>query len=329
MGKRVVVLAIAIILAGLAALAVWQVLTNAEDAAKEGLKETAVYRTTVLVPEGTEGIVANANQWFVLSVENEKYVPVNAITNEADLQAFVLNNMVAAGPISANQILTSDQWTPITEDVRPLADVIPNGKRAMTIAAPGNQGLNELVQPGDRIDMNVTGEVELIGFTPVDGLGLGEVTPTDGATDGAVPGGQGVDTDGDGTPDIVIPQTTKTLSRYVLQGLTVLAVGRELVPDEDAEIVVTVPDAVPVEGEAAAPEDGTRTMLTLEVTPDQAERIAFAYGFGQIWLTLSPTDNFAAAETEGVVIENLFSDFGVLTTLFPQLIEFEKLLGGQ
>lgn len=329
MGKRVVVLAIAIILAGLAALAVWQVLTNAEDAAKEGLKETAVYRTTILVPEGTEGIVANANQWFVLSVENEKYVPANAITNEADLQAFVLNSMVAAGPISENQILTSDQWTPITEDVRPLADIIPNGKRAMTIAAPGNQGLNELVQPGDRIDMIVTGEVELVGFTPVDGLGLGEVTPTEGTTDGAVPGGQGVDTDGDGTPDIVIPQTTKTLSRYVLQGLPVLAVGRELVPDEDAEIIVTVPNAVPVEGEVAAPEDGTRTMLTLEVTPDQAERIAFAYGFGQIWLTLSPTDNFAAAETEGVVMENLFSDFGVLTTLFPQLVEFERLLGGQ
>ncbi|MBK5267176.1 MAG: hypothetical protein JJE47_07050, partial [Acidimicrobiia bacterium] len=107
MGKRVVVLAIAIILAGLAALAVWQVLTNAEDAAKEGLKETAVYRTTVLVPEGTEGIVANANEWFVLSVENEKYVPANAITNEADLEAFVLTNRVAAGPISANQVLTA------------------------------------------------------------------------------------------------------------------------------------------------------------------------------------------------------------------------------
>lgn len=328
MGKRVVVLAIAIILAGLAALAVWQVLTNAEDAAKEGLKETAVYRTTVLVPEGTEGIVANANEWFVLSVENEKYVPANAITNEADLEAFVLTNRVAAGPISANQVLTSDQWTPVTEDVRPLADVIANGKQAMTIAAPGNQGLNQMARPGDRVNMIVTGEVELIGFTPVDGLGLGEVTPTD-VTDTAVPGGQGVDTDGDGIPDIVIPQASKTLSRYVLQGLTVLAVGRELVPDEDSELVVTVPDAVPVEGEAVPVEDDTRTMLTLEVTPDQAERIAFAYGFGQIWLTLSPTDNFAAAETEGVVIENLFSDFGVLTTLFPQLVEFEKLLGGQ
>jgi Flp pilus assembly protein CpaB len=323
-----VVLAIAIILAGLAALAVWQVLTNAEDAAKEGLKETAVYRTTVLVPEGTEGIVANANEWFVLSVENEKYVPANAITNEADLEAFVLTNRVAAGPISANQVLTSDQWTPVTEDVRPLADVIANGKQAMTIAAPGNQGLNQMARPGDRVNMIVTGEVELIGFTPVDGLGLGEVTPTD-VTDTAVPGGQGVDTDGDGIPDIVIPQASKTLSRYVLQGLTVLAVGRELVPDEDSELVVTVPDAVPVEGEAVPVEDDTRTMLTLEVTPDQAERIAFAYGFGQIWLTLSPTDNFAAAETEGVVIENLFSDFGVLTTLFPQLVEFEKLLGGQ
>jgi len=327
-GKRVVVLAIAIILAGLAALAVWQVLTNAEDVAKEGLKETAVYRTTVLVPEGTEGIVANANEWFVLSVENEKYVPANAITNEADLEAFVLTNRVAAGPISANQVLTSDQWTPITEDVRPLADVIANGKQAMTIAAPGNQGLNQMVRPGDRVNMIVTGEVELIGFTPVDGLGLGEVTPTD-VTDTAVPGGQGVDTDGDGIPDIVIPQASKTLSRYVLQGLTVLAVGRELVPDEDSALVVTVPNAVPVEGEAAPVEDDTRTMLTLEVTPDQAERIAFAYGFGQIWLTLSPTDNFAAAETEGVVIENLFSDFGVLTTLFPQLVEFERLLGGQ
>lgn len=328
MGKRVVVLAIAIILAGLAALAVWQVLTNAEDAAKEGFKEVAVYRTTVLVPEGYEGIVANANEWFVLSVENEKYVPVNAITNEADLEAFVLNNRVAAGPISANQVLTSDQWTPITEDIRPLADVIPNGKQAMTISAPGNQGLNEMVRPGDRINMIVTGEVELIGFTPVDGLGLGEATATDG-TGNAVPGGQGVDTDGDGIPDIVIPQASKTLSRYVLQGLTVLAVGRELVPDADAELVVTVPDAVPVEGEAAPVEDATRTMLTVEVTPDQAERIAFAYGFGQIWLTLNPTDNFAAAETEGVVMENLFSDFGVLTTLFPQLVQFEKLLGGQ
>ena len=72
MGRRVLVLAVAIILAGLAALAVWQVLTNAEEAAKEGLEEVVVYRAVVLIPEGTEGLNANANEWIIESVELER-----------------------------------------------------------------------------------------------------------------------------------------------------------------------------------------------------------------------------------------------------------------
>ena len=43
----------------------------------------------------------------------------------------------------------------------------------------------------------------------------------------------------------------------------------------------------------------------LEVTPDQAERIVYAFENGSIWLTLVPTD-FVEIETDGVVIDNLF-----------------------
>ena len=325
MGRRVLVLAVAIILAGLAALAVWQVLTNAEEAAKEGLEEVVVYRAVVLIPEGTEGLNANANEWIIESVELEQYRPDNAITNEEDLLTFVTDGKVAAGPISAGSILTSDQWTTITADVRSLADVIPNGTQAMTISAPGAQGLNQMVEPGDRINMIVSGSVELIGFEPVEN-GLSELTPEEAAGDGTSDT-TGVDLDGDGVVDTQLERTTKSISRYVLQGLTVLAVGTELIPEPDAETVVTVPPA-PGEEAAAAPEDGTRTLLTLEVTPDEAERIAFATGFGQIWLTLNPTNNVQAAETEGVVIENLFADFGILTTLFPELADLENFLGG-
>lgn len=325
MGKRIVVLAVAVLLAGLAALAVWQVLSNAEDAAQEGLTIVPVYRAVVLIPEGTLGIQANANQWFTVDEELEKFVPENAITTPEDLETFITGDgIVAAGPISARSVLTSDQWTQSVEDLRPLALVIPRGKQAMTIAASGANGVNGMIEPGDRINMIVTGTIELIGFEPT--AGLSELSPdeTEGQAGGAT------DTDGDGVPDLTLNREAKQVSRYVLQGLNVLAVGKELIPDPEAPVEVTVQSGQPGAGEAqAAPtEDGTRGLLTLEVTPDQAERIAYTYNFGSVWLTLNPTGDFQPAETEGVVIENLFADFGILTVLFPELADLEELLGG-
>jgi hypothetical protein len=47
-------------------------------------------------------------------------------------------------------------------------------------------------------------------------------------------------------------------------------------------------------------------VFTLEVTPEQAERIAFSFENGSVWMTLVPSD-FVEVETQGVTIESLFS----------------------
>jgi hypothetical protein len=64
----------------------------------------------------------------------------------------------------------------------------------------------------------------------------------------------------------------------------------------------TTPDGQPV---ATEEETGNETVFTLEVTPEQAERIAYAVENGSIWLTLVPAD-FVEVETAGVIIDNLF-----------------------
>jgi Flp pilus assembly protein CpaB len=93
-----------------------------------------------------------------------------------------------------------------------------------------------------------------------------------------------------------------------MQGIPVLATGRDVRPDEDGDQTGEVPAGTDttVPGEAGAEEDpGNSTVFTLEVTPEQAERIVYAFENGSIWLTLVPED-FVEVETNGVIIDNLF-----------------------
>jgi pilus assembly protein CpaB len=202
----------------------------------------------------------------------------------------VLTNRVAAGPISAGSILTVSQWTSITVDIVPLAEEIPSGKQAMTISVDNVRGINGFVEPGNQVNMIITIDIPE-DLLPDELSGIAEqpvAPPEEGA---AVEETVGV----------------VTYSRFVLQGLPVLATGRDIRPDEEAPETVEVDDpaAVAPDGEPVEPEAGNETIFTLEVTPEQAERIAFAFENGSIWLTLVPGD-FVEVETTGVTILNLF-----------------------
>jgi len=312
MGRRTIVLIVALLLAGLAAFSIWRVLSEAENEAAAGLEIVVVYRAVDFIAEGTEGALVISSQLAVESEENLDFMPENAITSADELQA-VLTGRVAAGPISANSVLTTDAWVAITEEIRPLAETISRDKQAMTVSAPAERGVNGFIRPGDSINVIVTTSLRVFGQSAVD-AGFDEITEEDQAVEAQ--------------QDAPVEAQDQTLqfTRFVMQGVPVLAVGREIIPDEDApvEIVADVvdPDAVAAEEE----QDSTLTLVTLEVSPDQAERLAFSYETGSVWLTLVPAD-FTPARTEGVVFENLFQDFGILTTLFPDLEALEELLG--
>jgi Flp pilus assembly protein CpaB len=297
-------------LAGLAAWAVWNFLQNVEAEAEAGQNIVTVFRAGPDgIAEGQEGsIIVSAydsdprcqNEDLDLleaegctvkqSTDRFEVVPADTIDSEEKLRQ-VLRGKVAAGPISAGSILTAAQWTEITVDVIPLSEQIPSGKQALTISTSNVQGVNGFVEAGDRINMIITLDIEF-DLIPVDfeGITLPDEDPTTGD-----------ETTGTETETVVV-----TYTRYVLQGIPVLAAGREIRPDEEAPPTVEVDDETATEGDDAAAEDqGNSTIFTLEVTPDQAERIVYAFENGSIWLTLVPTD-FVEIETNGVIIDNLF-----------------------
>jgi Flp pilus assembly protein CpaB len=330
MGRRAIVLLVALILAGLAAWAVWNFLQNVEKEAKEGQEIVTVFVAgSNGITEGAEGnilvsgydsdgrcqdpdvpLADAANCTIKKDTDQKEDVPADVIDSEEKLRT-ILNGKVAAGPISAGSILNAAQWVEVTVDVIPLSEQIPSGKQAITISTSNVQGINGFVEAGDRINMIITLDIEFEQI-PVDFEGV--TLPDVGAGD------EGATTpEGEETETVVV-----TYTRYVLQGLPVLAAGREIRPDDDAPPTVDAGDEDPAtEGEQAPEEDtGNSTVFTLEVTPDQAERIVYAFENGSIWLTLVPTD-FVEVETDGVVIDNLFGGdlieeiFGNLETTTP------------
>lgn len=312
MGRRAIVLLVALVLAGLAAWAVWSFLQSYEDDAIEGQEQVTVFRAgSGGIAEGTEGAIAlttlDAPDGQIVSGTDElEDTPPDAIQSEEELRS-ILANRVAAGPISANSILTTSQWTEISVDVVPLAEQIGSGNQAITISTSDVQGVNGFVEAGDRINMIITVDIEF-DLIPIEGL------PTLPEPD---PGEEE-------TPAAEEEAVTVTYTRYVLQGLNVLATGRDVRVEDDGDQTgeidadqepattgTTVPGATPEEEEV-----GNATIFTLEVTPDQAERIVYAFENGSIWLTLVPED-FVEIETDGVTIDNLFGG-DLVDAIFPE-----------
>jgi pilus assembly protein CpaB len=287
---------VALILAGLAAWAVWNYLQNVESEIIEGQEIVEVFRAGEAIAEGTDGAILlsdfnSGGTQIARSEDQAEDVPVGAITSEQQLND-VLSGRVAAGPIAAGSILTESQWTSITAEVIPLADEIPSGKQAMTISTDNIRGINGFVEPGDRVNMIITLDIpENLLPDELSGIAEQPAPPVEG------------EAPAEETPAAV------TYTRFVLQGLPVMATGRDIRPDEDAPPTVeaeteTTGGTTP-EGEPTEEDLGNDTTFTLEVTPEQAERIAYASENGSIWLTLVPAD-FVEVETTGVTTLNLF-----------------------
>lgn len=288
MGRRATVLVVALVLAGVAAFSIFQFLRGIEAEVEAGQEQVPVFRAIGPIPEGTEGstVLQAEGVSFEESTEEQADLPADAITSREELEE-TLSGKVAAGPISGNQVLTSNQWVQLTVDITPLAELIGEGKQAITIAPGQVEGVNGFVRPGDRINAIITLDIAL-NLTAVG-------QPTFG-----VAGAQ--TTEGGGTE-------TVRYTRYVLQGLPVLAVSRDVRPEEgEGEPVAAVqPGEAAPEGQAQPqPEGEASTVFTLEVTPEQAERIVFAQDAGSLYFTLVPPD-FVEAPTAGVTIESLFA----------------------
>ncbi len=289
MGRRALVLLVALLLAGVAAFAVFQFLDGIRSDVEANREKVGVFRATQFIPEGSDGSLAIQSSWFAAGEENVEDLPDAAITTEQELQAIV-SGRLAVGPIERNQIITQSQWAQLTVDLKPLSELIPSGKQAMTISTDAVRGVNGFVRPGDLINLIITLDIPF-NVIPVDSPIFG--VPTDTTTPDGAPSEEAA--------------TSVTYTRFVLQGLPVLAVAQDVRSEEGEGNPVVVPQVdatgAPVQEET---EQVAETVFTLEVTPEQAERIAHSFETGSVWMTLVPAD-FVEVDTDGVTIESLFT----------------------
>lgn len=307
MGKRTVVLVIALVLAAISAFAVWRFLTEVEDDAREGLNEVTVYRALEFVEEGSLG--ADVLNQFEASTEIEELVPENAITSQEQLDE-TLTGTLARGPISKGQVVTTDLWAEPTEEAATFSALIEEGMQAISIRPDEVRAVGGFVRPEDRINMIATLSVDrsatinllasalgrgLLGVDDEFEAFLLALPPEQREIEGAALLGELAN---------AIPVEVP-ISFTALQDIKVLSVGSVVSNEQTSSDTAT--DAE--DDQISAVEALGSQLLTLEVDADQAERIAWLFTNGNVWLTLLPTEGvYVPVDTLGITIDDIVSD---------------------
>ena len=296
MVKRTAVLIVALVLAGIAAFSIWQYLQGVDEDAREGLELVPVLRATQDIPARTPGNTVIDEELFIVSEESFDFLPgpspdrTVAFTSPEELTAR-LSDRFAVGPISTNQILTSDQWEDALDAplVVALSEIISPGKQALTVQLDATRAVGGFIRPSDRVNMIVTIQAPQV---TLEGLGDEEIT--------------------DENLRELLAQLAESqeeeFTRFLLQGIPVLAVGDQKRTGDPAfdNAVGRVQSVANEDGTITEAGEGTQFgLLTLEVTAQEAERLVFAFERGSVWMTLVP-DEFIPVATDGITRETLF-----------------------
>jgi Flp pilus assembly protein CpaB len=338
MGKRTIVLVVALILAAVSAFSVWRYLSTIEAEVRRDIDEVRVYVATQDIETGTTG--EEARPFIVESValleavdpdvngsvdilclgenarEGEDPDPTICQNNASDLD-LVLNNNVAAGPITRGQMITTSMFVELAAlNSAKLSDSIAQGRVAISVRPSDDSASGGFVRPGDRVNLlasasiNLSGAISLLEDPNLRAIILGTVGQGAGGG-GQTPGLEGEEPS-DPTADFAatLPATVQ-FTQTVLQNVEVLAVGAD-----------TREQSLGLGLEPTGSE-----IVVLEVTPEQAEAIEFAKQFTSVTLSLLPDPEvfpYTEFEARGVLIEDLFDLLPRIQELFEPL---EGLLG--
>lgn len=177
---------------------------------------------------------------------------------------------------------------------RTVQEVILPGDQLVSdrFAAPG-AGVQVLAIPPDHQAMSVEVAIPpgVAGF-----LREGDHINVIAYLDVPVEDGEVVAVEDPETGEQEVQTETEQRAQFVVQDVEVLAVGQRVAPDEENPAGTTT-------------ESVQSILLTVAVTPMEAERLTFATLDGQIYLTLLPEDETEPVQTPGRSARDIF-DFG-------------------
>jgi len=312
MGRRTLVLVIAVALAVVSGYAVWQYLTSVEDDAAAQFSEVEVYRATEAIPAGILGeearpLIATSRALRNRVVfEGSTILCTGAVGANADKDPaqfgcpqnpndlnIVLDGKLAAGPIAAGQLITTGSFALGAELQQALSDSIAPGKVAISISMDVSTASGGFIRPGDNVNILASATLTPLNFL--------EIISNDELRDLLVAASVAIDEAETPDGEVTLPEdagptniadaipTSFDVTQTILQNVQVLAVGSDTRP---------APLSTGLEPLAG--------VIVFEVTPQEAELIEYARQYTSIALSLLPVGDYVPYDSRPIVVDDIF-----------------------
>jgi pilus assembly protein CpaB len=256
MGRRVIAIVLALVVATIGAGAVVAYASSADQRAVAGQQVRTVYITQSPVPRGTAVEQALADQLIVPERVVAKGVPAGALAGLTD----AIRSQVALSTIPAGEIVLASQFGALSKDER-KAGPVPKGKVAVTVNLPDPQRIAPLLEPG----------AHLVVYDTFNAREADAATP---------------ETDGGHLRDD--PPGVRA-TRVLLPDVEVIAVGSQLASVRDS--ADSSSSASPSGSDpTAAGQSGNSALVTVAVSPRDAIRLVHGIQTGTLYAGLRGED---------------------------------------
>jgi pilus assembly protein CpaB len=147
----VLILVIAVALAGLTAFLTFHYANSADERAFQGAQLVEVYLVQKDIPKGLPGEKAIDEGYIAKESIPRKFFPAKAITNVQSLRG-----QVALAPLSAGVPVVDGNFVEPRLAQESFAQRLDKGMQAVTLAVSDVQGVARLVVPGDHVNLMLT-----------------------------------------------------------------------------------------------------------------------------------------------------------------------------
>jgi pilus assembly protein CpaB len=253
---RIISTIAAVVLAAIAGVLVWKYVTDADTRAEKDKDLVTALVAKQRIARGTVFNQVLTDELFKTVKIPEDSLPPNRILPGTDQALLALyKDRVAATDIFAGTPVVADQFVQASQLVNTFAGAIAKGKQAITVSLDQTHAVGGFLTPGDKVNV-------MLNFSP-------KVVKDPPLTGGAKR----------------VPDDLRTTA-FLLPGLKVIAVGSTTVLPSSSPPPAGDPNGAVTT--TTQPETQPASLITLEVTPRQAEQLVHATIVGTVYLSLNP-----------------------------------------
>ena len=280
MRLRVILMIVAIIIAGVAVFGVIAYISNIKQTAEKEVEKIEVLVAVQNIPKDTFIEDLMSSKSVELLAIPRKYIADGVLTTLDNFKGFV-----TISPISKGEQITSTKF--VKPEQAGLAFNIPGDMVAISIPVDEVIGVSNLISIGDMVNVIAT-------FKP-------EEKQAETAADTTTVETQAVEAGG----EEILTEIKEPITKTLLWNVKVLYLGtREITAEEQKE-----KDSKILSNQAARDQNAIIiNTVTLAVSPEDAEKLVFSEEMGLVWLALVPSEGVEVKETPGRTYKNIFEE---------------------